>query len=157
MDDGESMDAEGLAKHWLIGKSFKRELATLPKGRQQIGKFGIGKLATYVLAHRLTHVTKKDGKYYSTSMDYRVVDERGEEEIEPKKPIEIPLRALSEEDAKNALKPWTDTAAFKGTKFKLFGDKASKSWTVAILSELKEKVHELQRGRLEWVLSPRSR
>jgi hypothetical protein len=153
MDDGESMNAEGLAKHWLIGKSFKRELAALPKGRQQIGKFGIGKLATYVLANRLTHLTRKDGKYFSTTMDYKVVDERGEEEIEPKKPIEISLRTMSENEAKEALKPWTDTAAFKGTGFKLFGSKASKSWTIAILSELKVKVHELQRGRLEWVLS----
>jgi hypothetical protein len=153
IDDGESMDAEGLAKHWLIGKSFKRKLEILPMGRQQIGKFGIGKLATYVLAHRLTHVTKKDGKYYSTSMDYQVVDERGEEEIEPKRPIEIPLRVLSEDDAKAVLKPWSDTTEFKATKFRLFGDKASKSWTVAILSELKDKVFELKLGRLNWVLS----
>ena len=153
VDDGESMDAEGLAKHWLIGKSFKRSLEKLPKGRQQIGKFGIGKLATYVLAHRLTHITKKDGKYYSTSMDYHVVDNRGEGEIEPKKPIEIPLRELSEDEAKAVLKPWADTTEFKGTKFRLFGDNASRSWTVAILSELKDKVFELQPGRLKWVLS----
>src|SRR4051794_18673632 len=33
IDDGESMDAEGLQKHWLIGKSFKRFLTKLPKGR----------------------------------------------------------------------------------------------------------------------------
>ncbi len=53
VDDGEGMDADGLKKHWLIGISDKRRLITLPKGRQQIGKFGIGKLATYVLAQRL--------------------------------------------------------------------------------------------------------
>src|SRR5437667_9096418 len=48
LDDGEGMDADGLKEHWLIGKSFKRELSVLPRGRNQIGKFGIGKLATYV-------------------------------------------------------------------------------------------------------------
>ena len=69
LDDGEGMDAEGLKQHWLIGKSLKRELATLPLGRQQIGKFGIGKLATYVLANRLTHISKVKGKCYSTSMN----------------------------------------------------------------------------------------
>jgi hypothetical protein len=37
-------------------KSLKRELDVLPIGRPQIGKFGIGKLATYVLANRLTHI-----------------------------------------------------------------------------------------------------
>ena len=46
-DDGEGMDQEGLKRHWLIGTSNKRKLSALPKGRQQIGKFGIGKLATY--------------------------------------------------------------------------------------------------------------
>src|ERR1700689_2924188 len=42
VDDGEGMDAEGLKQHWLIGKSLKRDLAKLPLGRKQIGKFGIG-------------------------------------------------------------------------------------------------------------------
>src|ERR1043165_5405030 len=84
LDDGEGMDDEGLKQHWLIGKSDKRDLTTLPRDRKQIGKFGIGKLATYVLANRLSHVSKKGGKYFSTSMDYKVVDDRGEEEIEPK-------------------------------------------------------------------------
>ena len=100
LDDGEGMDATGLKQHWLIGKSNKRELVNLPLGRQQIGKFGIGKLASYVLANRLTHVSKKGGKYYSTSMDFKIVDNRGEDEIEPRAPIKIGLRLLTEEQAK---------------------------------------------------------
>src|SRR5882724_7553318 len=35
LDNGESMDAEGLREHWLIGTSRKRALKTLPKGRAQ--------------------------------------------------------------------------------------------------------------------------
>lgn len=35
---------------------------------------------------------------------------------------------------------------------KLFGPASAKSWTFAILSDLKDKVHEIRRGRLEWVL-----
>src|SRR5271155_5288709 len=46
VDDGIGMDAKGLGEHWLIGVSRKRDLTKLPKGRKQIGKFGIGKLAT---------------------------------------------------------------------------------------------------------------
>src|SRR5437879_5836969 len=34
VDDGEGMDSSGLKLHWLIGKSIKRTLAKLPKGRQ---------------------------------------------------------------------------------------------------------------------------
>src|SRR5229473_1636806 len=77
IDDGVSMDAEGLKQHWLIGTSNKRDLVELPQGRQQIGKFGIGKLATYVLAGRLTHLTKSNGKYFSTSMDYTLIGSKG--------------------------------------------------------------------------------
>ncbi len=152
VDDGEGMDAAGLKQHWLIGKSIKRELANLPLGRQQIGKFGIGKLATYVLANRLTHISKKGDKYYSTSMHYKMVDDRGEQEIEPKSPIKISLHELSEAEAKDALKEWTGTVAFSKSAFKLFGKGASESWTFAILSDLKDKVHEIRRGVLDWVL-----
>ena len=152
LDDGEGMDAGGLKQHWLIGKSLKRDLTKLPLGRQQIGKFGIGKLATYVLANRLTHISKVGGKYYSTSMNFKTVDERGDEEVEPKTPIKISLRELTEDQAKQALKDWTGAPAFRKSEQKLFGTGASKSWTFAILSDLKDKVHEIRRGTLEWVL-----
>jgi len=152
VDDGEGMDASGLKQHWLIGKSLKREIHDLPRGRQQIGKFGIGKLATYVLASRLTHVSKKDGRYFSTSMDFRDVDNRGDDEVEPETPIKIALRELTEADAVKALLSWTSTAAFKSCGLSLFGANAADSWTFAILSELKDKVFEIQQGVLEWVL-----
>ena len=113
LDNGEGMDADGLRQHWLIGKSDKRELARLPLGRQQIGKFGIGKLATYVLANRLTHVSRKGGKYYSTSMNFKTVDERGDNEVEPKSPIKISLRQLTETEAKDALGAWIESDAFQ--------------------------------------------
>lgn len=152
VDDGEGMGADGLRKHWLIGISDKRRLARLPSGRQQIGKFGIGKLATYVLASRLTHVAKHDGRYYSTSMDFDALDSRTDKEVEPKTPIRIPLRELTESEAKKALKPWLDTPALKATRMVLFGSRAPASWTFAIMSSLKEKVHEIKPGMLEWVL-----
>lgn len=152
VDDGIGMDAEGLRRHWLIGISNKRDLSKLPKGRQQIGKFGIGKLATYVLASRLTHVSKYGGRFYSTSMDYGRIDKRVEEGVEPKTPIKIALRELSDAEARAALAPWTQTAAFKASGLELFGNQAASSWTFAILSDLKDKVHEIRRGVLAWVL-----
>jgi hypothetical protein len=152
VDDGQGMDAEGLKNHWLIGKSDKRDLGDLPRGRQQIGRFGIGKLATYVLASRLTHISKKGGKYYSTSMDFAIVDSRGDEEVEPKSPIKISLRELKEAEAREALAVWLKSSAYQKSGFKLFGSGASKAWTFAILSSLKDKVHEIRPGKLEWVL-----
>jgi hypothetical protein len=148
-DDGEGMNASELKQHWLIGSSNKRELPSLPRGRQQIGKFGIGKLATYVLAGRLTHVTKTGGKYYSTSMDYSLINPSGRSEVVPKKGIRIPLRTLTEKQAKEALAPWVDAPTFKKIDRALFGKKAAQSWTVAIMSALKPKVQELKPGMLE--------
>ena len=152
LDDGEGMDADGLTQHWLIGVSNKRKLKKLPKAREQIGKFGIGKLATYVLARRLTHISKKEGKFHSTSMNYERIDKRTEEGVEPKTPIKIDLLELTEAQAKEAVTAWTNTATFKRSGVKLFGKGASPSWTLAVLSNLKEKVHEIRPGVLEWVL-----
>ncbi len=68
IDDGTGMNALELAIHWLIGTSNKRDIPEekLPKGRKQIGKFGIGKLATFVLGRYLTHVSKRDDKFVMT-------------------------------------------------------------------------------------------
>ena len=151
-DDGEGMDQEGLKRHWLIGVSNKRRLAALPKGRQQIGKFGIGKLATYVLSNRLTHISKCGEKYYSTSMNYQTIDRRVEHEVEPKTPIKLVLRELTETQATQAVKPWTETAAFMSSNTVLFGQGSPESWTLSIMSSLKPKVHEIKLGTLGWVL-----
>ncbi len=153
IDDGEGMDAKGLKQHWLIGLSNKRSAArAAKKGRQQIGKFGIGKLATYVLAERLTHISKRGGKYYATSMDYGSIDKRVDKEVEPKVALKIPLRQPTEAEVMEILEPWTKTPAFKASGMALFGKGASKSWTVSIMSSLKGKVHEIRMGHLEWVL-----
>ena len=152
-DDGEGMDQEHLKRHWLIGVSNKRKLSELPRGRQQIGKFGIGKLATYVLANRLTHISRYKGKYYSTSMNYSTIDQRVDQEIEMKMPIRLPLRELTERQAKKAVKSWTRTAAFKDAKTRLFGKRSLDSWTLSVMSSLKPKVHEIKGGTLRWVLS----
>ena len=152
IDDGGGMDYEGLQQHWLIGISNKRKLPELPKGRKQIGKFGIGKLSTYVLANRLTHISKSNSKYYSATMDYRMIDRRVNDGIEPKKPITIDLLDLTAEQAKHAVRQWTETVEFKSTRIPLFGESSPASWTVSIMSDLKPKVKEIKSGRLEWVL-----
>jgi hypothetical protein len=146
------MGIDDLKRHWLIGITNKRSLTVLPRGRQQIGQFGIGKLATYVLSERLSHISKFQGKYYSTSMDYTAIDRRVEREVEPQVPIKITLRELTGAEAKQAVKTWTDTAAFKASGMALFGKTAPPSWTIAIMSSLKDKVHEIKPGYLKWVL-----
>ncbi len=85
-------------------------------------------------------------------MSFELVDQRGEEEAEPKTPITIPLLSLTESEAKEALADWIGTTGFKKSGIKLFGTGSAKNWTFAIMSDLKPKVHEVRRGTLEWVL-----
>ena len=152
IDDGEGMDENGLRQHWLIGISNKRDLPKLPNDRKQIGKFGIGKLSTYVLANCLTHISKSGSKYYLASMDYRLIDRRVDNGVEPKKPIRINLRKLTPKQAEQAVRPWAESAEFKAAKMPLFGDDSPESWTVSIMSDLKPKVHEIRPGMLRWIL-----
>ena len=153
IDDGIGMDEEGLKDLWLIGVTKKRIPGKKPpKGRKQIGRFGIGKLATYVLADRLTHICKSSSRYFSTSMDYGEVPTDEKLGIYDEKKINLPLRELSEAQAREALAPWLEGPSKTPNPIVLFGKKAPKSWVVAVLSELKEMATEIQHGRLRWIL-----
>jgi hypothetical protein len=154
IDDGEGMDADGLKQHWIIGRSTRRKGAT-PHGRRPIGKFGIGKLATYVLASRLTHVCKSAGHYFAATMDYSPLERSNadaEEGVFNEQSISIPLRELTREQVRELLLPWTEGQKDAYSAVRLFGDDASESWTVAIMSGLKSLGQQIQRGRLKWLL-----
>src|SRR5215472_9888883 len=78
LDNGCSMDAEGLRELWHIAFSPKSGKPIL-YGRPVIGKFGIGKLATYVLANKLTYICKaSDGVIRRVTMDYGSIDRKQE-------------------------------------------------------------------------------
>jgi hypothetical protein len=64
----------------------------------------------------------------------------------------IALRELTEKEAKEAVSTWANTAASKSSGMALFGKDAPGTWTVAIMSNLKKKVHEIKPGILGWVL-----
>ena len=152
IDDGEGMGVDGLKQHWLIGTSNKRDIKKLPLNRKQIGKFGIGKLATYVLANCLTHISKRNGKYHLTSMDYRNIGKHVNREVEPKTPIKIDLMELTNKQARRAIDSWVKQAELSIQASVLFGKDSPNSWTVSIMSELKQKVHEIKPGKLKWIL-----
>ena len=156
IDNGSGMDGDGLRIHWVVGDSIKRAARTTGKGRKTIGKFGIGKLAAYVLGNRLTHVSKIGGKYYSTTMDFSRIPQTAS--VAPASggaaapPVELALRELSLADAKRALKKWMTTDGGR-KELKLFGRGAAKSWTIAIISDLKPMATDLSSNRLRWILS----
>lgn len=152
IDDGTGMQPDDLRQHWLIGVSNKRDLKKPPKGRKQIGKFGIGKLATFVLSSHLTHVCRIDGKYFATTMDYSRIPQGQGGGIHAEETVELPLRELTEAEAKQALEPIIQGSKPGYRAIKLFGKGAAATWTVAIMSGLKDMARELQKGRLSWVL-----
>ena len=153
IDDGSGMGTDDLKQHWRIGTSNKRDPAAQRHGRLQIGKFGIGKLATYVLASKLTHVSKRGGKYFATSIDYDKIKRSNGSEVVPSRPIRIPLRELTTAEARQAVGEWTQTSEFKKSGMVLFGKNSPASWTVSIMSDLKDKAGEIRPGRLRWILS----
>jgi Histidine kinase-, DNA gyrase B-, and HSP90-like ATPase len=146
IDDGASMDLAGLEALWEIGVSHKRDEGALaPDGRAPIGKFGIGKLATYVLGEKLTYVCRADGRYLAITMDYG----KAKGGMSDPKPMSLHVVELSAENARETLE--TAIGDKEGVKA-LFGEKAPETWTVAILSDLKPKAESIQEGRLRWIL-----
>jgi hypothetical protein len=153
VDDGYGMNGDGLKQHWLIGVTNKRGVDyKLPAGRKQIGKFGIGKLATFVLSRYFTLVSKQSGKYYATTMDYSVIPQGEEGGIDTRRPVTLPLRELTEQQAKDAVALATNGVGPGYDAIRLFGKGASRSWTVAIMSNLKDLAKDMQKGRLSWIL-----
>lgn len=146
-DNGESMDEEGLKILWKIGSSEKRKSES-SNGRLQIGKFGIGKLATYVLARKLTYVCKtSDNKYLAVTMDYSSIQENDSNEE-----VILDERELTEEQAKRIIEPYISVDGRSLMSFDLWGEDAEETWTFCIMTDLKPKATEISEGRLKWVL-----
>lgn len=156
IDNGTGMDDEGLRIHWIVGDSIKRAARTTTKGRRTIGKFGIGKLAAYVLGERLTHISKVGRKYYSTTMDFSKIPKTASVTARPtsgkRAPVMLDVRELTAAQAKEAVGKWIIQDGGR-SGLKLFGRGAEKSWTVAVISDLKDMAADLRHGQLTWILS----
>lgn len=145
-DNGLSMDKEGLKEFWKIGESGKRLIENLD--RKPIGKFGIGKLATYILTRKLTLICKcSPDEYYAVTMDYSDINKSSGEEIL------LDEREVTLEEVETVLKPLIQINNQNLLSFDLWGEDSEKTWTFAIMSDLKPKASEIKDGRLRWVLS----
>ena len=101
-DNGEGLNPKELKNLWRIGESTKRQGNVRDKKRLQIGQFGIGKLATYILARKLTYISKKDGRYILATMDYNLIKEDYEKLL-------IDEREVKEDEAQIKLSPLSRT------------------------------------------------
>ena len=170
LDNGASMDAEGLRQLWHIAFSPKTE-TPLQYGRRVIGKFGIGKLATYVLAKKLTYICKAaDGKIRRVTMNYGDVDKAGvadrlisemDLEIFEVEPGELESALKSVYAGKQTLKLLQDgfpspkelTDDEFGAEKSTLNPPASGTWTLVVLSDLKQTGRALKLGVLRRMLA----
>ena len=172
LDNGASMNVEGLKLLWKMAFSTKRDTPEL-YGRPVIGKFGIGKLATYVLASKLTYICKaNDGIIHRVTMDYsKAVPDHGEEQEKLMSQVKLPLFKVDEEQVKNALQhvdggeqllevidqnfPKPDDISaedeFRAPKATL-NRNFENTWTLVILSALKPTGRNLKIGFLRRML-----
>lgn len=144
-DNGEGLDQQELKDLWRIGESSKRLDNTRDSVRLQIGQFGIGKLATYVLARKLTYISKKNDKYIIATMDYDLI--HGDI-----KKLTLDEREIDETTTIKLLETYITPYNRGKIEFELFGPKSIKSWTFSLLTDLKPKAFEISEGRLKWIL-----
>lgn len=170
-DNGVSMDEDGLRELWHIAFSPKTKCRQ-QHGRQMVGKFGIGKLATYVLANRLTYICKaEDQVIRRVTMDYGEIDRRAEPdkliselnldmfEVTDEELIEAiqevvdgteTLRLISGESKVPTNNEEIDTDF--GAEGSILSRNGNNTWTLVVLSELKNSGRSLKIGILNRML-----
>jgi hypothetical protein len=168
------MDEQGLRQLWHIAFSPKRTKPT-EYGRSIIGKFGIGKLATYVLANKLTYICKaKDGKIRRVTMDYAEIDLKvGNQPSGDKliRDVKLDVFDVDEKEVEQALKsvyggneileiikntgapPAPAVDDEYGAVKQPLTRAESDTWTLVVLSDLKDTGKELKLGVLKRMLA----
>jgi len=157
-DDGKGMDVDELEDLWHIGVSSKTSAARL--NRRQIGKFGIGKLASYSVARRATYVSKVRGSINSVVIDFEDFA-RATSAMGIASPVSLRIRELKDansliDELRNndfaRVLELVNAASGPEQSTEVSLDKLE-SWTLVVLEDLKPKVAQLRSsGRLRWVL-----
>lgn len=149
-DTGHGMDEDGLRDLWHVGRSRKRDddRREKPK-RQQIGKFGIGKLATYAVAEQVTYISRTGGRTLGVGLDFTSFNETIEEQDIV--PVEV---AIIDTDSDRLARDhlFQSVARTLAQEPRDLLNHADKRWTLVILEQLKPDARRLTRAKLEWVL-----
>ncbi len=147
-DNGSGMDVAGLQNLWRVGQSSKpaQDVDKRTK-RKLIGKFGIGKLATYTIANRLTYVTKSSAGIFAVTTDFgRFKSSR----TGSAGPVDLAVRRISDVSTVFANPALARVIAKSQIPREQFNNQ---NWTLAILEELKEKARTIKLGMLKRVLA----
>lgn len=149
-DDGIGMDIDGLTTLWSIGGSGKRNESDTINDRKIIGKFGIGKLATYAIANKISYITRKENTVYLNTLNY---NDFKDDPTGGNEPVLLPVQEINNFESLKSNGTFTTLLDDLSLDIDKLLDKDKNSWTVVILESLKDKVENLKIGRLKWVLS----
>lgn len=145
LDNGHGMTVDDLRSLWHVGMSAKRDAGWEHRAkRKQIGKFGIGKLASYAIARRVTYLTKSVGEpprgVTIDFEDFRTSPSK-QGETEP-----VTLKMLRVDDRTALLEDDRLKRVLEGLKVdaQRLGDDGWDSWTLVVLENLKEKSSDVK-------------
>lgn len=132
LDNGVSMDMEGIEWLWTVADSPKTNTDVSNTGRvahnrKQIGKFGVGKLAAFALGSRLTYLATRGDTTRIISVDQNELKDREASESPPFPVYEIDRDKVKEyfsEYFEGVPNPW---------------ERDWDSWTLALVEEIPEK------------------
>lgn len=132
LDDGVSMDGDGIRDLWKVATSPKQKMEErgeprVAHGRAQIGKFGVGKLAAYSLGKRLTHVATTDGITRVISVAEEEIRDRGDDGS----PM-FEVYSLDHEEARDIVEPYLGDLPNPW-------ERGWTSWTLAIVEDIDEE------------------
>ena len=147
-DNGTGMTYEGIVDLWCVGRS-KVRTAMLEKhrDRKQIGKFGIGKLATYAIANRVTYFTSSGGVHLGVTVSYPKFISQ-----EHAATTEVPLQVRALPDIESLWAQDQFRQAAESVELSLQTLSENQAWTMVVLEDFKPKAAELRLGRLRHVL-----
>lgn len=147
-DNGKGMTPEELENLWHIGVSNK---PAAQSKRKQIGKFGIGKLASYAVARRATYLSRSKEGIHVVSIDFEdfaaATDATGTAQ-----PVTLTLRRLDSTSMLGKSGAFQAASTVLLTKPEHQDLESTPTWTLVVLEDLKEKANQLATGRLKWVL-----
>ena len=146
-DDGIGMDAGGLSDLWLVGRSSKRDPAYQRRmARKQIGKFGIGKLATYAISNNVTYISRTNNEVLAVSADF----EQFRKDPQGTVPVELSVTRVVSWDKLQEPGIFRSMCEGAGVEINTLFDVAPATWTIVLLENMKPK--PIHAGRLRWML-----
>lgn len=148
LDDGHGMSDDELLALWTIGASKKSVGGVSKKARRYIGKFGIGKLATYSIGKQLTFISRVNGgPIQGVTVDFSAFADTKAQTI---KTIPLPVWKIDDPSAFQKTPLFSKVLSSLSIPPKTLN---KPHWTLAIVEELKPKAQQLTSKKLNWVLS----